>query len=43
MSIGNFEVGRKVTLGCFPQSDVSGEKKDPIEWIVLAVRMARPC
>lgn len=25
-----------VTFGSYPQSDVSGEKKDPIEWIVLA-------
>ncbi len=37
MSIGNVKVGGKVTLGAFPQSDISGAKKDPIEWQVLAV------
>ena len=31
------EVGQIITLGAYPQSDVSGEKKDPIEWRVLAV------
>ena len=36
MSNGNFEVGKKVTLGSFPQSDASGAKKEPVEWIVLA-------
>ncbi len=36
MSIGKVEVGQKVTLGSFPQSDVSGEKRDPVEWRVLA-------
>ena len=37
MSNGQFEVNQKVTLGSFPQSDASGEKKEPVEWIVLAV------
>ncbi len=38
MSIGNdVKVGQKVALGRFPQSDVSGEKKDPVDWLVLAV------
>ncbi|MCD8211712.1 MAG: DUF6273 domain-containing protein [Oscillospiraceae bacterium] len=37
MSNENFTVGGLVTMGVFPQSDPSGEKKDPIDWIVLAV------
>ena len=37
MSIGNLKGGQKVALGSFPQSDATGAKKDPVEWIVLAV------
>lgn len=33
----NYAVGQKVALGSFPQSDATGAKKDPVEWIVLAV------
>ena len=33
----NYAVGQKVALGSFPQSDATGAKKDPVEWVVLAV------
>ena len=36
MSI-NAKVGQTITLGSYPQSDVTGQKKDPIEWKVLKV------
>ena len=36
MSI-NAVVGQTITLGAYPQSDVTGQKKDPIEWKVLKV------
>lgn len=31
------EKGQIITLGQYPQSDITGAKKDPIEWKVLAV------
>ena len=31
------KVGQTITFGTYPQSDVTGEKKDPIEWRVLKV------
>ena len=31
------KVGQTITFGAYPQSDVTGEKKDPIEWRVLKV------
>ncbi len=31
------KVGQIITFGTYPQSDVTGEKKDPIEWRVLKV------
>lgn len=37
MSIGKLEVGQRVALGSFPQSDAAGASKDPIAWNVLAV------
>ena len=36
MSI-NAQVGQTITLGSYPQSDVTGQKKEPIEWKVLKV------
>ena len=36
MSI-NAQVGQIITLGSYPQSDVTGQKKEPIEWKVLKV------
>ena len=31
------EVGQIITLGTYPQSDVTGEKKEPIEWRILKI------